>query len=271
MIAAAMLRSLRVVLIVSLFCSLLVSAATILLTPRQQANLHDYMVRNILIAADLLQEGMSSETIFKRRIKPELIDLNSGEQIDASVISPNFSLETFDIKYFTDDPELSVAIPPEQDIAKIVRRPKYMVVYIANSKGHPDLLILPVYGKGLWSTVFGLLALKRDLRTVEGITFYQHGETPGLGGEIDNPRWQRNWLGKTAINTNGQVILDVIKGQVDPSSPEAAWQVDGLAGATLTGIGVENLIHYWLSENGYGPLLNRLRREWAAVPTPHPR
>ena len=268
MISGSMLRSLRVVLVVSLFCSLLVSATTILLSPRQQANLHQYMVRNILVAADLFQEGMSSEVIFKRRIEPVLVDLKNGAEIDASIIGPDFSLDNFDIKSFSDDPQLSIEIPSDKDIAKINRRPKYMVVYIANTKGHPDMLILPIYGKGLWSTIYGLLALKRDLQTVEGITFYQHGETPGLGGEIDNPDWQSKWHGKKAINAKSQVILDVIKGQVDPASPEAAWQVDGLAGATLTSKGVENMIRYWLSEDGYGPLLDRLRHEWNANLTP---
>ena len=128
------------------------------------------------------------------------------------------------------------------------------------------MLILPVYGKGLWSTMYGLLALKRDLRTVAGLTFYQHGETPGLGGEIDNPDWQAKWHGKQALDANGRVIIDVIKGQVDATGADAYHQVDGLAGATLTSKGVENLLHYWLGRDGYGPLLERLRRDWAAIP-----
>lgn len=265
MIGSAMRRSLRVVLVVSLFCSLLVSAAAVLLSPRQQANLHRYMVRNILIAADLYQEGMSSETIYQQRIEPELIELSSGKRVDASVIASDFSLESFDIKSFTDDPVLSVAIPARRDIAKINRRPKYMLVYVAKKAGRPNILVLPVYGKGLWSTIYGLLALKRDLRTVAGITFYQHGETPGLGGEIDNPDWQSLWHGKKVIDADGRVVIDVIKGQVDLAVPDADHQVDGLAGATLTSKGVENLLHYWLGDDGYGPLLNRLRHEWEAA------
>ena len=266
MAAAALLRSLRVVLAVSLCCSLFVSAAAILLSPKQRANLHEYMVENILIAADLFQEGMSSEAIYKRRIEPVLIELSTGKQVDASIVGPDFSVENFDIKHFTDDPRLSVAIDPAQDIAKINRRPKYMVVYIAKSNKRPDKLVLPVYGKGLWSTMYGLLALERDLRTVAGITFYQHGETPGLGGEIDNPAWQSKWHGKQAIDANDRVIINVIKGEVDPSAIDAYRQIDGLAGATLTSKGVDNLVHYWLGDDGYGPLLDRLRREWAANP-----
>lgn len=267
MSSAALLRSLKLVLVVSLCCSLLVSAAAILLSPRQQANLHEYMVRNILIAADLLQDGMSSEVIYQRRIEPVLIELSTGQQIAPSVIGPDFSLENFDIKQFTDDLNLSVAIAPKDDIAKINRRPKTMVVYIAKREGRPDMLVLPVYGKGLWSTIYGLLALKRDLQTVVGITFYQHGETPGLGGEIDNPDWQSQWHGKQAIDVNGKVLIQVIKGQVNPESIDAHHQVDGLAGATLTSKGVDKLLQYWLGDDGYGPLLDRLRREWAVPPT----
>ncbi|MGY6274308.1 Na(+)-translocating NADH-quinone reductase subunit C [Methylomonas sp. MgM2] len=265
MINPGLLRSLKIVLIVSLFCSLLVSAAAILLNPLQQANLHRYMIRNILIAADLLQAGMSSDVIFERRIQPMLVELSTGEKVDPSVVGPGFSLEDFDIKSFVDDPALSVPVRPDLDVAKISRRPKYMVVYVANAQGHPDRLILPVYGKGLWSTMYGLLALERDLRTVAGITFYQQGETPGLGGEIDNPDWQGKWHGKKAIDADGRVIIDVIRGEVDPAAIDAYRQVDGLAGATLTSKGVENLLHYWLGNDGFGPLLNRLRREWQAA------
>lgn len=264
MIKAAVLRSLKLVLVVSLFCSLLVSAAAILLNPLQQANLQQYMVENILVAAGLYQQGMSSEAIYQRRIEPILIELSTGNRVDAAFIAPDFSLKQFDIKSFTDDPKLSIAIPAERDIAKIDRRPKYMLVYLAKTKDEPDMLILPVYGKGLWSTLYGLLALKRDLRSVEGITFYQHGETPGLGGEIENPDWQAKWHGKQVLDADGRVIIKVVKAPVDPEAGDAFRQVDGLAGATLTSKGVEHLLHYWLGDDGYGPFLDKLRHTWAA-------
>ncbi|MOA31350.1 Na(+)-translocating NADH-quinone reductase subunit C [compost metagenome] len=113
-------------------------------------------------------------------------------------------------------------------------------------------------GYGLWSTLYGFLALKGDLNTVVGLGFYQHGETPGLGGEVDNPKWKALWNGKSLFDEQGQLAIQIIKGSVDAQSPNASHQVDGLAGATLTSKGVHNLLHFWLGENGFGPFLAKL-------------
>ena len=87
---------------------------------------------------------------------------------------------------------------------------------------------------------------------------HEHKETPGLGGEVDNPRWKSVWPGKQVYN-NGEVALRVLKGTVDPQAADASYQVDGLAGATLTTRGVSNLVQYWLGENGFEPFLQNLK------------
>jgi Na+-transporting NADH:ubiquinone oxidoreductase subunit C len=97
------------------------------------------------------------------------------------------------------------------------------------------------------------------MKTVRGLTFYEHGETPGLGGEVDNPRWKKSWKGKQAFDDAWNVKMTVIKGKVIPEKPEAIHQVDGLAGSTLTTRGVDNLVKYWLGANGYGPYLTKMR------------
>jgi Na+-transporting NADH:ubiquinone oxidoreductase subunit C len=94
---------------------------------------------------------------------------------------------------------------------------------------------------------------------VAGIGFYQHAETPGLGGEVDNPLWKAKWVGKKVYDGQGRAILSVIKGEVDANRPQAVHQVDGLSGATLTSRGVNNLVHYWLGEQGFAPLIAHLR------------
>ncbi len=136
-----------------------------------------------------------------------------------------------------------------------------MAVYFIQENGITEKVVLPVYGKGLWSTMYGFVALDRDLMTVRGLTFYEHAETPGLGGEIDNARWKKSWDGKQAFNREGIIRIRVIKGSVDNSRPEAKYQIDGLSGATLTSRGVNNLVRFWLGENGYGPFLKRLKEE----------
>src|SRR5690606_17188592 len=107
-------------------------------------------------------------------------------------------------------------------------------VYLVNdAQGQLERIILPVHGYGLWSTLYGFMALESDLNTVVGLGFAEHGETPGLGGEVDNPSWKAKWPGKK-VYKDGEVELGLIKGTVDPSSANADWQVDGLSGATLT-------------------------------------
>ena len=106
----------------------------------------------------------------------------------------------------------------------------------------------------MWCTLYGYISLDSDLNTVKGIEYYDHKETPGLGGEVDNPDWKSDWDGKKVYDSSGKVILYVTKG---PSSEE--YEIDGISGATLTSNGVTNMIRYWLGENGYGPVLQKLR------------
>jgi Na+-transporting NADH:ubiquinone oxidoreductase subunit C len=154
---------------------------------------------------------------------------------------------------------MSQVLSSQEDIAKISRREQYALVYLVKSSQDAiEKIILPIRGYGLWSTMRGFIALESDGNTVAGVGFYEHGETPGLGGEIDNPRWKAFWPGKE-VYRDGDVEIGLVKGSVDPSAANAAWQVDGLAGATLTARGVTNLMHFWLGENGFQPFLNNLR------------
>ena len=136
-----------------------------------------------------------------------------------------------------------------------------MIIYKVKENGQMTKIILPVYGSGLWDMMYGFIALDRDLATIKGFTFYEHGETPGLGGEVDNPRWKKLWVGKQAYDIEGKVKISVIKGRVNPSSSSARYQVDGLSGSTLTTRSVHNLVRFWLGEHGYGPFIQRLRKE----------
>jgi Na+-transporting NADH:ubiquinone oxidoreductase subunit C len=115
-----------------------------------------------------------------------------------------------------------------------------------------------VRGAGLWSTLHGFLALENDLNTVAGLGFFEHGETPGLGGEVDNPNWKALWPGKKVYD-EGDAKIQLIKGSVDANTAEAEHKVDGLSGATLTSRGVTNLLQFWMGENGYKPFLSNLQ------------
>jgi len=143
-------------------------------------------------------------------------------------------------------------------LAKIKRRENYATVYIVEGEQGIEKIVLPIKGYGLWSTLYGFLALESDLQTVAGIGFYEHAETPGLGGEIDNPNWKASWIGKQAYDS-GVMAISVIKGKVDLTRPEGDYQIDGLAGATLTTRGVNNLVQYWLGKEGFEPLIDYLK------------
>ncbi|WP_019342452.1 Na(+)-translocating NADH-quinone reductase subunit C [Stutzerimonas stutzeri] len=249
-------RTLIVALLVCLVCSVFVAGAAVALRPTQLENRQLDKQRSILAIAGLGEAGMSGaevKALYKERIVAKLVNLETGK------FSDEFDPNTFDPLVAAKDPQLSDALPPEQDIASIKRREKYSVVYIVETEGELDTLVLPVRGYGLWSTLYGFLALQEDLNTVAGLGFYQHGETPGLGGEVDNPKWRSLWDGKQLYTADGELAIQVVKGGVDPQSPKADHQVDALAGATLTSNGVNNLLHFWLGENGFGPFIANLR------------
>lgn len=251
-------RTLTVALLVCLVCSIFVAGAAVALRPVQDENRVLDKQRNILAIAGLGQPGMSGDQVkalFDERIVARLVDLETGK------FSDEFDAETFDPLAAAKDPALSQALPGEQDIASIKRRERYSTVYIVEgqNEGEIDRLILPVRGYGLWSTLYGFMAVQGDLDTVAGFGFYQHGETPGLGGEVDNPKWRGLWPGKELFDDSDNLAVQIVKGNVDPQSPRAQHQVDGLAGATLTTNGVNNLLHFWLGENGFGTFIANLR------------
>jgi len=128
------------------------------------------------------------------------------------------------------------------------------MVFDVVENGELQAMIFPIEGKGLWSTLYGYIALAPDANTVVGITFYDHGETPGLGGEVDNPRWKSLWPGRKVFDERGNPVIQVKKGSAGPPAKDP-HQVDGLSGATLTSRGVTALVQFWLGENGYGPYL----------------
>ena len=246
-------RVLTVALALCIVCSVVVSAAAVVLKPQQQANKTRDLKRNILMAAGLYDPNMSVEEQFER-VTTRVVNIETGEY--TSEINP----EGFDQRAAAKDPSTSVRLSAEEDMAKIIRQAKYSLVYLVNDdEGELDKIILPVHGYGLWSTLYGFVALESDMNTIVGLGFYEHGETPGLGGEVDNPRWKALWEGKKAFR-DGEVAISVIKGAVSPESPSADWQVDGLSGATLTSKGVHNLVQFWLGENGFAPYLENLRK-----------
>lgn len=246
---------------VCLVCSILVSTAAVTLNARQEKNKELDKIKNILVAGELMRDDIDVKKVFEETIESALIHLETGEFIPESEYDEKLNPKTFNVKKMAEGNEYSKMIPPEEDIARINRMPTVMSVYIVKAGDQIEKYIFPIYGKGLWSTLYGFLALGSDLQTIQGITFYEHGETPGLGGEIDNPNWKAIWKGKQAFKENGEVGITVIKGQVDPDNPYAKYQVDGLSGSTLTTRGVDAMVKFWLGGAGYGPFIQRAKNK----------
>lgn len=246
-------KTLTVALLLCIVCSVVVSTASVVLKPAQIANKQLDFKRNILSAAGLLEDGKSVDELFKK-IETKIVDLNTGEFTD------EINADTFDQRKAVKDPKLSEPLPSEEDIAGLSRREKYAKVYLVrDDAGEVKTVVLPISGYGLWGTMYGFLALESDMNSVAGLGFYEHKETPGLGAEIENPKWQSLWHGKEIYGDDGSVRFTVIKGSVGSSTPDAEHKVDGLSGATLTSVGVDHMINFWLGENGYRPFLNNLK------------
>ncbi len=249
-------------------CAVLVSFAAVALKPLQIDNKAADMKKNILDVAGLLEEGANINTAFAQKIEAKIVDLETGAYVE------NINADEYDQRKAAKDPAQSIAIPKDKDIAHIRVKAKYAKVFLVKDGGKLKSIILPMHGYGLWSTLYGFLSLEADGQTVQSINFYDQQETPGLGGEVVNPNWRALWKGKKVYAESeqhsadkgsiseasvGEPALSLIKGAVDTTRPGSQYQVDGLAGATLTSTGVTNLVRYWMGNEGFAPYLKKVR------------
>jgi Na+-transporting NADH:ubiquinone oxidoreductase subunit C len=245
-------KTIGVAILLCLVCSIIVSGAATILKPMQVANKLLDKKKNILTVAGISDDSKTVAELFTQ-IETRIVDMSTGEFTDA--VNPDL----FDQRKAANDAEYRVKLEKSQDIASIGAISKYGNVYLVRDGAEVSKIILPISGYGLWSTMYGFIALESDARTVSGITFYEHGETPGLGGEIDNKKWQASWDGKQIADAQGKPVLSLVKGGVTQNTPDSEYKVDGLAGATLTSNGVSNLIQFWMGEDAFGPYLERVR------------
>lgn len=249
----SLVKTINVALALCLVCAVMVSIAFVALRPLQIENKALDTKKNILDVAGLLEEDTNIDQAFQDRIESKLVDLKTGDYVEG------INVDDYDQRKAAKDPAQNEAIPTEKDIASIRFKAKYTKIYFVKNGDQLQSIILPINGYGLWSTMYGFLALEPDAKTVQSINLYDQAETPGLGGEVVNPIWRALWKGKKVYNDTGDVALTLVKGSVDESRADAAYKVDGLAGATLTSRGVSNLIQYWMGAEGYATYLNKIR------------
>lgn len=217
--------------IVCVTCSLLLSATATLLRDRQEYNVELDRKINVLKAfgVEVMPGGKKIsppevETYFEDHITDVVIDAETGEILEGIG---------------------SDAVTKEESKLK-TRLP----LYLWEEDGEVTRYAFPISGKGLWSTIYGYMALDQDLATIIGVTFYKHGETPGLGGEISTDWFQAQFEGKQVYADGALLPFEVVKGSVKGKYPEGnTHAVDGISGATITGNGVstflnEDLVRY---------------------------
>ena len=194
-----------------------------------KADVQKTILRSLNFEENLLESNESIEQTFKNYIDAKCVNVE-GEIIECNI--------------------------EEVDIEK---NEETLPIYIRMNNEKIEGIALPIAGKGLWSTIFGYIALNPDTDSVLGIQFYKHGETPGLGGEVEKKWFTDNFVNhpikesngeityvpKKIRNENGKIIsISVIKGGVDysKSNKSAIHQVDGISGATVTADGVSDFL-----------------------------
>ena len=235
--------SIGFILIITALFGLLLALAASALRERQQFNEEVNVKRNILMAVGVLDRD--------REMELDEIDAMYQESVQSFAVDPEGTIvegvsgESLDLEVVLQDPDTSQHRYP---------------VFVATDAGGSTVYAIPVFGKGLWSTLYGYLALEADLETVRGMTFYAHGETPGLGAEIEQAWFQDNFVGKKIYDAGALRTIRVVKGTVenriqDPG--ERDYYVDGISGATITGRGVSNLLETKVAL--YEPFFRRIR------------
>jgi Na+-transporting NADH:ubiquinone oxidoreductase subunit C len=258
-------KTLLVAILLCLVCSIIVAGAAVSLKPLQIANKQLDKNKNILAAAGLLVEDQPIAEQFKQ-ITTRIVNLETSAYATdadlAEIKAAGFNPESFDQKKSSRDPQLSSKLDAEKDIASIRRLEKFAAIYTIEKDGEVETMVLPIHGYGLWSTLYGFIALEGDLETIAGFGFYSHSETPGLGGEVDNPSWKAQWVGKELYDAQGQLAIEVIKGKAAEGEVNS---IDGLSGATLTSRGVSNLVNFWIGDDAFGTFLSQARENISTV------
>lgn len=243
---------------VAFFCSLMVSTAVYFLRPIALAYEAIDFNRAVVEAAGLLAadaDGHDRDVVDAfLELEALVVDLESGVLTDAADARP------VDFRAAIDSPDKLVPIPASLDAAGLETRPRLAAVYVLRRADRIERIVLPFYARGMWSTIHGVIALEPDLSTIAGISFYAHGETPGIGDRIERSDWRDMWRGKSLYDETGELRFRVGR---EAAAQSAEHGIDSITGATVTVDAVGDAIGYWFSGHGYAPFLQWLRERGA--------
>ncbi|MFQ6370829.1 Na(+)-translocating NADH-quinone reductase subunit C [Shewanella sp. YIC-542] len=239
------------IIVLCLVCSFMITGTADVLKERKLAKQRDALMQNVLLAAGIDADKSGFSGLFAERVTPLLLTLPEGS------LQPQADLLDYDERMAAVNPQTSSKI--RKDMARIKTRANAIRVFrIHDSGGKTQGWVLPVYGKGLWSLIYGFVGVGRDVNTIKAVVFYEHGETPGITDFISDPHWLGQWHGKQLFDEHGQVALKVVKGGAKAGDVHG---VDGISGATRTGVGIEKMMGFWFGAEGFAPALQQLRAE----------
>lgn len=240
-------KTLVVAFLVSAVCALLVTGATVILRPIQQANraAEQQMRLEALISAI---PGMSEvlDEAGGGALSTVVVNL---KKVAASDVSPE------NLPAALENADNWTQLTTEQDLASIGSRPDLVQVFFLRDGDDISLAVLPIYGVGHGGMIEAMIALRGDMNTIAGLTVTSQTETPGLGGRIEEPAWQASFAGKRLDDDSGALRFSVARGH---STSE--FEVDGITGATRTSNAIQRIVRFWMGPNGFGPLRDAIRR-----------
>ena len=246
-------RTLLIAMAVALGCSAMVSLAIQFLRPVQDAYAQLERNRAVLTAAGELPDNASDRMIVSRYLDLDVRVVNMTSKVFVDH-TPVGDARLYDHWALDEGSRLLLQASAEATSDRPTLLPQYVPVYLVWEGQTLHRLVLPVHGKGMWSTIYAYLALNGDLSTVAGMHVYRHGETPGIGDRIEDPQWLSTWTGKRAYDDTGRSQFLVARG-----SSASPYRVDLITGASVTSEALGNIVRFWLGPQGYGPLLQALR------------
>ncbi|KEY91542.1 Na(+)-translocating NADH-quinone reductase subunit C [Candidatus Photodesmus blepharus] len=238
------------VVILSLVCSMVVSTVSVVLRGQHKINTVLDKQSKIIEISGIDFLGKKVHEVFAKHIEPRLVDFDSGDFVDGNA-------KIYDQRQAAKDLTRSIKLTYEQDEAKIFRRANVGVVYLVKDDHKISRVIIPIHGSGLWSMMYAFVAIQIDGNTVAAVTYYEQGETPGLGGEVENPTWSAKFVGKKLFDVEDKPAIKIVK----KGSITSEYSVDGISGATLTSNAVQRTFNFWLGDMGFGPFLSKVRSQ----------
>lgn len=196
------------------------------LNPAQSRNVEIEKKQNILTSLRVPSDPSNAEALYEKYITDSYTLSRNGEKVEG--VDP-----------FTVNLRSEMKKPADS---------RNLPVFEA-TMGDSVLVVIPVYGKGLWGPIWGYVSFLRHdsvnagqprYNSIHGVMFDHKGETPGLGAEINQPFFMSSFQGKEVFDQNGEFVsVEVVKGGADPAS---RYQVDAISGGTITSKGLEEMV-----------------------------